>query len=75
MPEARSLLHQSERDRLVRRLERLAKDWPEGYTIASMGGTLCLFASDDQMTEDGRGMDAEKALWKTTKIPNTGGDW
>lgn len=46
--------------------------------IASMGGTLCLFRTDDRMKQDGAGgdaLDADKALWMTTAIPNTGGDW
>lgn len=71
---------QSEDDerRLIRRLERLAKEWPEGYMLASMGGTLCLFRSDDRMIRYGgydEGLDPSKTLWDTTRIPNTGGDW
>lgn len=63
--------------RLVRRLDRLAREWPDGYMLASMGGSLCLFRTDDRMidNETYEGLDAEKVLWDTTKIPNTGGDW
>jgi hypothetical protein len=61
--------------KLVRRMERLARSWPEGYMLASMGGDLCLFRSDDYLTADGRGLDQEKVLWSTGRIPNTGGDW
>lgn len=61
--------------RLIRRLERLSKDWPDGYMLASMGGALCLFRSDDRMTSDDLGLDPDKALWSDTGIPNTGGDW
>jgi hypothetical protein len=46
--------------------------------IASMGGTLCLFRTNDRMRTEGNGDDAldpDKALWITGKIPNTGGDW
>jgi hypothetical protein len=61
--------------KLIRRLERLTRSWPDGYMLASTGGALCLFRSDDYLTADGRGLDAEKALWSTTRVPNTGGDW
>ena len=65
--------------KLIRRLERLAREWPSrDYMIASMGGTLCLFRSHDRMRRDAAGDDAldpEKALWTSSKIPNTGGDW
>lgn len=63
--------------KLARRLERLAKDWPEGYMLASMGGTLCLFRTEDRMLNPGtaESLDPEKTLWDTTDIPNTGGDW
>lgn len=62
----------SERDKsrveaaLIRRLERLAREWPEGYMLASMGGDLCLFRSDDRMMNEGRpneSLDPEKVLW------------
>lgn len=65
-------------EQLIRRLERLARDWPKGYMIASMGGTLCLFRQNDYLINDGRwdeGLDQEKTLWTTIRIPNTGGDW
>lgn len=66
-------------EQLIRRLERLDRVWPRGYTLASMGGSLCLFRSDDMMTErDHNGDDAldqEKTLWSASRIPNTGGDW
>lgn len=63
--------------RLARRLDRLARDWPAGYMLASMGGSLCLFRSDDRMRTDGAdGLDQEKVLWSDeSRIPNTGGDW
>lgn len=62
-------------DQLIRRLERLRRDWPEGYTLASMGGTLCLFGPDKWTDDDCSALDQEKVLWSTTRIPNTGGDW
>lgn len=64
--------------KLIRRLERLAREWPEGYMLASMGGSLCLFRSDDRFIGDGvsdPGLDPDKTLWTTSHIPNTGGDW
>lgn len=63
--------------RLIRRLTRLAREWPDGYMLASMGGELCLMRSDDRFQDDARDgrMDPEKTLWSTTRIPNTGGDW
>lgn len=63
--------------RLVRRLERLAREWPDGYMLASMGGTLCLFRSDNRMkgSPGSESLDPEKALWQTGRISNTGGDW
>lgn len=63
--------------KLIRRLARLAQEWPEGYMIASMGGTLGLFRTDDRtkFSYGEESMDAEKMLWDTTRIPNTGGDW
>lgn len=64
--------------KLIRRLERLAHDWPEGYMLASMGGSLCLFRTDDRFTGDrpgDPGLDQDKTLWTTSRIPNTGGDW
>lgn len=64
--------------RLARRLDRLAREWPAGYMLASMGGSLCLFRLHDRMTGDdgpSDGLDAEKALWTSSRIPNTGGDW
>lgn len=63
--------------RLIRRLERLAREWPEGYMIASMGGSLCLFRLDDRMmgVAERESLDPDKSLWETVRIPNTGGDW
>lgn len=62
--------------KLIRRMERLALTWPSrNYMIASMGGTLCLFRSDDRFVDGEGGLDPEKALWMTDAIPNTGGDW
>lgn len=62
--------------KLIRRMERLAREWPKGYMLASMGGSLCLFRSDDRMMDnprvDGEGLDPEKQLWGTDRIPNTG---
>jgi hypothetical protein len=58
---------------LIRRLKRLEREWPEGYLLASMAGSLCLFGPDRD-GEDGD-LDAEKVLWSTFKIENTGGDW
>lgn len=71
----------ADEQRLVRRLDRLAREWPKGYMLASMGGSLCLFRTDDSMQDDGdfvgvRGLDQEKVLWGDgCRIPNTGGDW
>lgn len=69
-------------EQLIRRLQRLAADWPDGYMLASMGGTLCLFRTDDRLKPDvsqsgfvGDALDHEKVLWSTIKIPSTGGDW
>lgn len=64
--------------KLIHRLERLAKTWPDGYMLASMGGSLCLFRQDDRMLEGDHmgGLDADKQLWSDGgRIPNTGGDW
>jgi hypothetical protein len=62
---------------LIRRLERLAREWPDGYMLASMGGSLCLFRTDDMLMGDGlrESLDPDKTLWSTSVIPNTGGDW
>jgi hypothetical protein len=69
---------------LIRRLDRLAREWPEGYMLASMGGSLHLFRADDRFYDGARepgrdsavGLDQEKSLWSDgCRIPNTGGDW
>lgn len=66
--------------RIIRRLNALARDWPDALMLASMGGSLCLFRTDDRMKSGwGRGDDAldpDKTLWSDEgRIPNTGGDW
>jgi hypothetical protein len=76
MPPRQGSFRERDELRLIHRLERLARDWPDGYMLASMGGTLCLFRTDDRGADGpGVGLDAEKALWDTGAIPNTGGDW
>jgi hypothetical protein len=63
---------------LLRALDRLASRWSRHLSIASMGGTLCVFRNDAMHKPDRDGtdsVDAEKALWMCSTIPNTGGDW
>lgn len=57
-------------------LKRLAKRWPRSLTLASMGGALVVFKTDDYDRSDGGdGCDPDKVLADIDGIPNTGGDW
>ncbi len=73
---------------LLRRLERLAKDWPPGFWLFSAAGRLCLMqcgingervylpglAEDEYSSTEGGGVDPAYIVG-TIKIPNEGGDW
>ena len=65
--------------RMIRRLQALARDWPPNLMLASMGGSLCLFRTDDRLRPGfggGDELDPDKVLWSDGgHIPNTGGDW
>lgn len=73
MPSAPAPLTDEEK-RVIRALDRLAKDWPHGLSLNSMAGVLCLMR-EPAFSEDLRAMDPEQAIWSSSEIKNTGGDW
>ena len=61
----------------IRSLQRLAKNWPQSLTLASMGGTLVVVRTGDARFDYGEGSEREDAVLSSDfyGIPNTGGDW
>jgi hypothetical protein len=64
----------------VRRLKRLAEDWPETLWLYSAGGNLHVMQTDENGDAAmgagfrGEGVDPEYDVL-TINIPNDGGDW
>lgn len=63
----------------IRRLKRLAKDWPDSLWLFSASGTLWVMKRDehgDQAMKEGfwGGCDPEYCV-EIIDIPNDGGDW
>ena len=57
-------------------LKRLAKRWPRSLTLASMGGSLVVYHTDDERMSAGIAETrAQAVLDQITGIPNDGGDW
>jgi hypothetical protein len=67
---------------LISALKRLEKNWPEGYSLFSWSGTLCLM--EDDLIEDrsanrhpnghSSNRSYRDAIVETFSIPNDGGD-
>jgi hypothetical protein len=65
-----------EEDAAIRSLERLAKKWPRSLTLASMGGSLVVYHTDDErMSLPNNTQRVEAVIASIIGIPNDGGDW
>jgi hypothetical protein len=63
----------------IRRLKRLANDWPDGLWLFSASGTLWVMKTDengDQAMKEGLGGGFDPGYCvEIINIPNDGGDW
>jgi hypothetical protein len=59
---------------VVAELKKLERRWPDGYSLFSWSGKLCLM--DDRKMQDGSlyGGSAHDAIVEDFSIPNDGGD-
>jgi hypothetical protein len=70
-----------EEESAIRRLKRLAKDWPDTLWLYSASGNLHVMQTDEFGEEAmgggyrGEGVDPEYDITTIHGIPNDGGDW
>lgn len=61
--------------RLLSRLKRLSREWPEGYWIFVAGGVhLMRYNDEGQRAYKGGGVDQDYVVG-SVNIPSDGGDW